>query len=402
MRRAHLAPLWGLEEDSFSKLRLNSPDNGWFPILQDLNWYITETNLPYADLFFSPHLKRISIHRLQVHFGEPAGPLNTLPVTAIASAISTLPTSALQSLRVFCSESWSPEASWTGFTDSLSSVVLRCGQSLTEFISKVPLSDTAVNHLTRLPLLRTCRIEGPPPGHSVPHSPLVLPPLVELELGRDTAREWVSLFERLGGCVDSLSKVKESLKSLDLPIPTIDASFVASIQPFHNLVNLRVDADCYGRGSQRGCTFKLNNDNVAELTMALSQLESLLLGRPCSSDACATTAACLLSISVHCAELRELEIHFNATNIVDDLENISDDPRFQELRSRPRCQLLLLNVYRIQLTLDEPGLETVMNGMLDIFPSLGWSEEAAEGSGWGELSNKLWEFQDEMCTSDMS
>ena len=151
MRRAHLVPLWGLEEDSFSKLRLNSPDNGWFPILQDLNWYITETNLPYADLFFSPHLKRISTHRLQVHFGGPAGPLNTLPVTAIASAISTLPTFALQSLRVFCSESWSPEASWTGFTDSLSSVVLRCGQSLTEFISKVPLSDTAVNHLTRLP-----------------------------------------------------------------------------------------------------------------------------------------------------------------------------------------------------------------------------------------------------------
>ena len=80
------------------------------------------------------------------------------------------------------------------------------------------------------------------------------------------------------------------------------------------------------QSSQRGCSFKLNNDNVAELTMALSQLESLLLGRPCSSDACATTAACLLSISVHCAELRELEIHFNATNIVDDLENISDDP----------------------------------------------------------------------------
>ena len=59
-----------------------------------------------------------------------------------------------------------------------------------------------------------------------------------------------------------------------------------------------------------------------------------------------------------------------------------------------------MNVYRIQLTLDEPGLETVMTGMLDIFPSLGWCEEVAEGSGWGELSVKIWEFQDEMCISD--
>ena len=259
----------------------------------------------------------------------------------------------------------------------------------------VPLSDAAVNHLTQLPHLRICHTESPPPIHSIPHSPLVFSPLIELELGKDTACEWLSLLKCLGGCVGPLSKIKESLKFLKLPSPTIDASAVSTIQTFHNLVDLTMRTDCH----ERRCIFKLNDDDITELAMALPQLEFLLLGRPCSRNTCTTTVACLLQISVHCVRLQGLEIHFNTTNIINDLKNIPDDPRFQELRSRPRCKLERLNVHLMEITLDGPGLETVMNGMIDIFPSLGFCEEV-HGSGWEELSKRLWESHREMFTPD--
>lgn len=85
--------------------------------------------------------------------------------------------------------------------------------------------------------------------------------------------------------------------------------------------------------------FKLNNDDVTELAAAMPLMEYLLLGRPCTENACTTTTVCLLSISVYCPKLEVLEIHSNITSIVDDLKNISVDPKFEELRSLPRGTL---------------------------------------------------------------
>jgi len=42
--------------DVVTRLRLDTPVGGWLPVLHDLFWRVTESNLPYADLF-SPHLK---------------------------------------------------------------------------------------------------------------------------------------------------------------------------------------------------------------------------------------------------------------------------------------------------------------------------------------------------------
>jgi len=168
-----------------------------------------------------------------------------------------------------------------------------------------------------------------------------------------------------------LSKVKESLESLTAKSifgPIIDISFTSTIRMFHNLVFLNVQVHCHG--SEGRCTFKLNNDNVAELAMALRRLRSLLLGRACPDNTCATTVACLLPISVYCLDLRELEIHFNTTNIVEDFKNISEDPRLQELRSLPKSTLICLDVWKTPLLNESRSLETVVDGMFDIFPSL--------------------------------
>ena len=382
-----------LREDTFYKLRLNSPAGGWFPALQDLTWTITKSNLPYAGSFFSLHLKRVSIYMSRWWFGSNI-PHEILP--AVASAISMLPASNLQLLHVGVDPC---RVSWPCLKDSFSSVVLRCGPSLTDLNSPIPLSDAAINHLIQLPHLDTWSTESPPPSYLALPSPLVLPPLTDLTLGDSAACRWLPLFKRLehsvptAQAVTPLYKMKESLKYLsveDLSGSIIDASFTSTFQMFSNLVTLYVEIYCYDEVEEGECTFRLNNDNVAELAMTLPQIEYLLLGYACAKKTCATTVACLVSISAYCVKLRDLEIHFNTTNIVDDLKNTLEDPRFQALRSLPRCSLMRLGVYEAPLILDESGFETVASGLADIFPSLGRCTTAPRIShGWDEISKRI-------------
>ena len=382
------------------EFRLHSPAGGWFPVLEVLSWCITESNLPHVDLFFSPHLRKISISvsaASSLLWWDLKDPRGILPT--IASAISTLPTSTLQFLSMEDNHYGTP---WAYFKDSLSSVALCCGPSLAEFNFPVPLSDAAISHLIRLPHLRTWRVEGPPPAYFVSSLPHIFPSLTEFILGEGAASGWLSLFEH-SKCTSSAPQhgtpppnVKESLKSLKIkepnsPGPTIDISLVTTIQMFRNLVCLDVWAFCHDDDKGQ-CTFKLDNDEVVALVVALPQLESLLLGYPYFENTCATTVACLLSISVYCVKLRQLGIHFNTTNIVDDFKNISGDPRFQELLPLPKCPLSRLEVHEIRLDLDEPGIEVVANGMIDIFPCLERCE-AVEEELWFDISDQIMEFQ---------
>lgn len=393
MRRVEVYDWPVRAEDTYRKLRLNSPAGGWFPALQSLSWTMTKTNLPYADLFFSPHLKTISVYNSWSPRGSGV-PRDLQP--SIASAISMLPTSALRSLCV------GYIIPWADLTDSISSVVLRCGPSLAEFTSTIPLSEAAMNHLIQLPHLRRWHIGSPPPSYSIKTLPLVFPPLAVCILGEGVGRGWIPLFERLEHSVSPtqgvtpLSEVKESLEILTVesrPGTATDASFTSTIQIFRNLVDLNVDAFCHSGGYNYECTFKLNNDNVAELVMALPRLESLALGRPCFKNTCATTVACLLPISVRCLKLRSLLIHFNTTTIHDDFKNISGDHRFQELRLLPRCTLSLLDTWETPLTLDEPEFETVASGMVDIFPSLERCIWFGESLSWYTLNGRIKDLQ---------
>jgi len=374
-------------EETLKKLRLNSPPGGWFPALQDLLWCITESNLPCADLFFSPHLKRISI------YASWWWKNTTLPLPTLASIISALPTSSLERMSVGVKYR---TLSWAQLKDSFSSVILRCGPSFTDYNSSVPLSDAALDHLIHLPHLHTWHIHGPPPTYSPSSLPLVFPPLRELTLGEGAACGWLPLLRRLEDgasavqCVTPLSKAKEFLKVLnieDVSGINIGASFVSAVRCFRNLVRLCVDFNCHDKDDRAQCIFELNNDNVTELAMALTQLESLILGYPCSENTCLTTVACLLPISVHCSKLKELGIHFNTMNIVDDFRNILEDPRFRQLRSLPRCPITRLDVCRMPLNLHESDFGTVAKGMIDIFPSLKHCEGFEEG--WDELSGEI-------------
>jgi len=395
MRRVHVKERSALGKDALDKLRLNSPAGGWFPALQDLSWTITKSNLPYTSSFFSPHLKKVSIYISRRWYCSGISH-DILP--DIASTISMLPASNLQLLHVGVDPC---RSSWPYLKDSFSSVVLRCGPSLTELKSPISLSDTAINHLIQLPHLDTWSTEGPPPSHPALPSPLVLPPLTDLTLGDSAACRWLPLFRRLEHSVPSvqtatpLYKMKELLRYLsikDLDGTVIDVTLTSTIQMFSNLVTLYVEFWCYA--DQGECTFKLNNDNVAEIAMALPRIEYLLLGYPCAENTCATTVACLVPISAYCVKLLDLVIHFNTTNIVDDLKNTLEDPRFQALHSLPRCALTRLEVYEAPLVLDESGLETVARGLVDIFPSLGLCGTSTRiRSCWDGISEKIVELR---------
>ena len=391
MRAVRIDENSAIGKDTFCKLRLNSPPGGWFPSLRWLSWSIARSNIPYvADLFFSSHLKRVSIS-VALWLDDYK---DVLP--AIASAISTLPTTTLQFLVVSFSRT---EIPWAHFEDSFSSVVLRCGNSLTQFISPIPLSDTAINHLIQLPRLDTLRIKQcPPPDSTASLSPTVLSPLTQLVLEQGATRGWLSLFKRLEHGVSAtqgvtpLSKMKESLRTLDAETTTVDFALTSPIQMFRNLVSLRVSSPCDSKKKDVQCTFGLNDDDIAELAMALSQLEFLRLGHTCSKNTCATTVVSLLSISVHCIEMTTLEVLFNTTNIVEDFKKISKDPRLREMRSLPKCQLSCLDVWMIPLDLDDLGFETVVYGLMDIFPSL----EDCQGldGNWEDISSSIRELRE--------
>ena len=268
MREIYVEDWLLLEEETLKKLHLNSPPGGWFPGLQLLSWCITESNLPWANLFLSPHLKRILIYKAWSWdpFNIPPAILSTL-----TSIISALPTSSLELMSV---DEGEPILSWTYFKDSLSSFILRCGPSFTDYNFSVPLSDAALDHLIHLPHLRTWRIHGPPPTYSTSSLPLVFPPLRELTLGDGAARGWLPLLRRLDGGTSTtqgmtpLSKTKESLKFLSLEDASdinIDPSFLSTIQCFRNLVDLHVRVFCSNEDERGQCIFKLNNNNVTEL-----------------------------------------------------------------------------------------------------------------------------------------
>ena len=166
----------------FNKLRLDSPPGGWFPALQDLSWYITDSNLPYANLFFSPHLKSISTPH-----GHGKAPKS--PPTPCQPWPRPSPHCQHQAFGGYGCASF--VARCPGYISKTRSVVLHFRLSFMEYDSPIPLSDAATNHLVQFPHLHTLRIYSPPPNYSASSLPHVFPPLRELTLVEGSAGGWL-------------------------------------------------------------------------------------------------------------------------------------------------------------------------------------------------------------------
>jgi hypothetical protein len=134
-----------------------------------------------------------------------------------------------------------------------------------------------------------------------------------------------------------------------------------------------------------GCAFGLTDDDIAEIATALPNLVDVIFGRVCPANSCRTTVSSLLFLSTCCKDLRYLEIHFDTTNLCDDLKSIPENPRLRDFCMLPRCQLKRLSVSSAPLLIEKEDYGSVVMGFLGIFPSL----RRISGTNWNKFSSKL-------------
>ena len=100
---------------------------------------------------------------------------------------------------------------------------------------------------------------------------------------------------------------------------------------------------------------------------------------------------------VHCKRLRGVWIHFNATNLVNDMRFLLEDPDLRGLRELPtRCPLKHFDARRFRfLNETDRDITTTAEGSMNIFPSIS-AIASTSGIGWSMLESrvhKLWEMR---------
>jgi hypothetical protein len=383
MRRLYFGLGSSVPEEVLRMISLNSLNGTLCPGLRVLTWVARSYSLPFHRLFISPHLTTFSFRYKLIRGRDPDKILPNL-----TSMIAELQTSSLQSLEVDLSIDTALDLNST-----ISSAVLRCGPSLTTLSISVPLSDAVIQRIVQLPELTTWTTMNGPPRVSDSSPSDAFPKLSTLHLHTEASVGWISFLgasahrASSGPGTHAPSNRGPSQQLITLVCwvrVSVNANFTSHITQFHGLVNLVLESSCSGMG---GCTFGLTDDDVAEIATALPNLADATFGDVCAANSCQTTVSSLLFFSTRCKNLEYLEIHFNTTNICDDLKSISENPRFHDLRAFPRCQLKRLSISYAPLRIRVEDYGPVAAGFLDIFPSL--CNIGGTAAGWYELSSKL-------------
>ena len=280
-----------------------------------------------------------------------------------------------------------------------SSVVLRCGPALEKLYISSPFSDTVVQHIMQLPNLDTWSAMTGPPRIPVLSQSVIFPRLEHLRLVSESSLAWLTFFTTttrhtsLGQNPHTPSGHGPVPRLSDLRILStvlIDAAFMSPIILFRELTSLKLSSACSKYLIAASiCAFSLTDDNIAEIATALPHLEVAVLGTVCSANSCQTTVTSLVSFSTHCRNER-LEIHFNTTNLRNELESVSADPRLDSLSPHRTRDVFHLSLSSAPYTINEDGVVPVLKGFRRIFPSL--TEISGFGISWVELNLRLQEL----------
>ena len=264
----------------------------------------------------------------------------------------------------------------THLTEEISAFVLGCSDTLQTFSTNVELSTQAIVHLMNLPNLGTWITEQGPPQemdlirHGVPDGPFsLLPSLQAVSMRGDPVLKWLPLFGDAKDRSPPWTMAGKGLATITYSHSTLpmDCTFISRFLPLKALVDLQINVDCFFQP----CPSKFTDQDVERLAIALPKLKTLTLGEwPCNSDTCPTTIRSLLSLSIHCTQLKYLNIHFRMVTLRADVLDMLGYAYSQGLHSKPKCALETLVVQEMHLVLSDYDPALISMGMLMIFPSL--------------------------------
>ena len=265
----------------------------------------------------------------------------------------------------------------------------RCGPTLGHLETDLELSAVLINHVMSLPNLHTCRLYGnllPSTLTLLPNATTYLPALRSLALSATNSYQWLVF---LASSHLTVTALRSTLTNLDLSgHPTADPDLISHVCTFKNLTHLNVWCSC----PQDRCVFALTDEDLSDLSLALPRLEWLMLGHQCGKNTCKTTFRSLLFLSVRCPSLVFIAVHFNTSQITNDIRSLfeTEDPSIRRLRESPsRCQVATFSVSKTPLSLvGSDELEVVKKAFLNVFPQLrGISRR--HGRTWQYLTDAL-------------
>jgi hypothetical protein len=369
--------LYSLFPDVLSVLQHNTLNTPLLPGLKAFEcWEATATFLPFVHLFLSPKTVTVDINFAEFALNPP-----TLMITSMITTFSTLcPNLREISLRRLPRDS--------AIITSVSELLLTCNRDTLQcFEVDSPLTDAACEVLYRLPNLSKL--------WSVLQEPTVIPPVVlpnltTMHMGYLHNHEWLQRFSgaslnkleyitfytgssraRIGGFLEEFERV-----ALSTSVPTTLSTFglyslspwnptYSSLLAFKQLQNLTIVNPCHN-----GCSSKVDDDIIINLSRAMPKLNVLLLGsEPCQTPTGVTIKG-LVELAHRCTNLSTFRVHIRADSLVqaavDGIAALSsaDEPTSPQ----EECALTTLEVGDIPIP--EESALTIALALLHIFPRL--------------------------------
>jgi len=396
-----LSPGTVISSAALHLLQLYSPDSPLLPNLASLTWDSDETFLPFISMFISRSLVSIVID-----VPRDASPM-------VPPILTTLSTSSpdireVQVERLYHGPS-TEEAS--------SQLLMQCNSyRLRKYNVDSTLPASALRHIIQLPSLEefwlvvdSIQFQDPLPIVVFPNLRLLdveysgdptwlkLLPAIENPvlasifvqcLGSDVAQLMGAFQLTLSGC-----GVRERLQEFRVRSRDdfkITPQMIACTLSFKNLSSLKLLSDCSPTVCQ---TFDLTDDDIDLLTKAMPRLESLAIGEePCGLPSQITFNS-LYTASRRCPRLTTLQVHFNPSLFVTNVDTGSESGDITLGLPDPKdppselCSVTTFDVGKIPLPQESNTSYILALGLLGVFPRL----EKLEGDDgdWDEVNDLI-------------
>ena len=376
-----------LSPEVFSVLQLCAINEPFLPNLKTLDLLeIREPFILFIPLLLSPGTTAISLEFK-----------SDLPKVMVASTVSSLPKLCpeLQAIHLF-HPSEDPM-----IAAAVSEMLLATNRNILQMVHvEFPVTEEAGEMIFKLSGLRSLLvvIEG---ETSLPSASL--PNLTKLGIGCDNEGGWPQLFhdatfgklesvvffpesEEIGDFLGAFervalsSSVQNTLLEFHLYTSCSWHPNYSSLLPFTQLVELHIEFSCDG-----GCTSRVDDDIIINLSRAMPKLQYLRLGEPCREFTTGVTAKGLVALALHCPNLSSLCVHFQVDSLIAPPASPGITSNPEPTGSWTDCALTELWVGEIPVP--EESVLMVTLTLLRIFPRI--QIIYSDNEGWDEVEGAI-------------